>query len=274
MASEYRLREGPIPPTPAAGTVVFFVDLADKKLKQKDDAGVVKDLTADPAFPVDDTTALVRDPADNTKLMRIDVGAVATATTRVASMPDRNITLVDRLGLVVGGGDPFVAANILDATIKRILETGGATLLAGAIADGEFFKRSGTNFIGGPAIYTSFYNNDDSESTTTGTAFVQKLRLTFTALATDYDITWSCDISQDTAGEEVIYRFQEDDIFTLNAGEIQSDTNDGASFTTVGATVRRTLTAASHDFDIDFSSTTGGNTARIRNARILAIQAI
>lgn len=45
------------------------------------------------SLPVDDTTALVQDPADNTKLMRIDVGGVTTATTRVATMPDADITL-------------------------------------------------------------------------------------------------------------------------------------------------------------------------------------
>ncbi len=225
-------------------------------------------------MPVVDTTSIVEGSADPTKEMRIEVDGLTTATVRAATMPDRDITLTDRPGLISGGADAFLSTELLEARIKRILESGGQALLAGAIADGEFFKRSGTNFVGGAAIYTSFYNNDDSESTTTGTVFIQKLRLTFTALATDYDITWSCDISQDTAGEEVKYQFQEDDTTTLNAGEIQSDTNDGASFTTVGGTVRRTLTAASHDFDIDFSSTTGGNTARIRNARILAIQAI
>lgn len=45
------------------------------------------------SLPVDDTTALVRDPADNTKRVGIDAGAVATGTTRVLSMPDRDIDL-------------------------------------------------------------------------------------------------------------------------------------------------------------------------------------
>ena len=43
--------------------------------------------------PIDDTLALVRDPADNTKLMRIDAGAIATSTTRTITMPDRDIDL-------------------------------------------------------------------------------------------------------------------------------------------------------------------------------------
>ena len=44
-------------------------------------------------LPVDDTTALVRDPGDNTKLGRIDVGNVATATTRTLTMPDSDVSL-------------------------------------------------------------------------------------------------------------------------------------------------------------------------------------
>jgi len=207
------------PATPGAGETRIFVDSADKETKQIDDTGTVTSLAAAAGLPVVDTISIVEGSVDATKEMRIEVDGLTTATVRVATMPDKDIT----------------------------------------------FNQD--------AQYKSFYNNDDSESTTTGTAFIEKVKLTFTALAADYDITWSCDISQDTAGEEVKYQFQEDGT-TLNAGEIQSDTNDGASFTTVGGTVRRTLTAASHDFDIDFSSTTGGNTARIRNARILAIQAI
>lgn len=45
------------------------------------------------SLPVDDTTALVRDPADTTKRVRIDAGAVATATTRTITMGDRNVDL-------------------------------------------------------------------------------------------------------------------------------------------------------------------------------------
>lgn len=47
------------------------------------------------SLPVPDTTSIVKDPGDNTKQMRIDVGAVSTATTRVLTMPDTNIDLDD-----------------------------------------------------------------------------------------------------------------------------------------------------------------------------------
>jgi len=45
------------------------------------------------ALPVSDATAIVKDPSDATKLMRIDVGAVANSTTRVLTMPDADVDL-------------------------------------------------------------------------------------------------------------------------------------------------------------------------------------
>lgn len=44
-------------------------------------------------LPADDTTALVQDPADNTKRARIDAGAISTSTTRAIIMGDRDVDL-------------------------------------------------------------------------------------------------------------------------------------------------------------------------------------
>lgn len=49
-------------------------------------------------LPVDDTKSVVRDPGDNTKQMRIDVGVVATSTTRVLTMPNQDIDLTPGTG--------------------------------------------------------------------------------------------------------------------------------------------------------------------------------
>lgn len=273
--SEARFIAGPEPDTPAAGRVVLFVDEADDKFKQKDDTGTVFDLTASAGLPVDDTTSIVRDPADNTKQMRIDAGAITTATTRVLSMPDRDIIAVDRLGLIAGGGDPFVAANIIDAAIRNIRETDGpTTLLVGAVLDGQYPRRSGTDLVGDDAIPTTFEANSDAESTTTAATFQEKLKLTFTpSEASDWDVDWSADVAANTANRDVNYQFQEDDLTTVNAGTIQPDPNNGGGYITVGGKFRTTLTAASHDFDIDFSSSNAGSTVKIRNARIVATKA-
>lgn len=48
-----------------------------------------------------------------------------------------------------GGSDAFTSADLLEAVVKRLLESGAATtLLIGAIADGEFLKRVGTSIVG------------------------------------------------------------------------------------------------------------------------------
>jgi len=56
-----------------------------------------------------------------------------------------------------GGTDPFASTDLLEAIIKRLRESGGTTLPIGAVADGQFLKRSGTNVIG--AIVTRTTKN-------------------------------------------------------------------------------------------------------------------
>lgn len=48
-----------------------------------------------------------------------------------------------------GGSDAFTSGDVLEATVKRIQESGGATTLTvGAVSDGESLIRDGTNLIG------------------------------------------------------------------------------------------------------------------------------
>lgn len=84
------------PATPASGQSRWYTK-TDGKPYHKNDAGTETDLSAGggSSLPVDDTTAIVRDPVDNTKLVRIDAGTVATATTRVITMPDADVDLAD-----------------------------------------------------------------------------------------------------------------------------------------------------------------------------------
>ena len=89
------LSEIAAPATPATGKVAVYTK-TDGKLYIKDDTGTETDCTGSgggSSLPVDDTTSIVQDPADNTKQMRIDVGGVTTGNTRVATMPDSDITL-------------------------------------------------------------------------------------------------------------------------------------------------------------------------------------
>lgn len=69
------------------------------------------DLTPDSgdfnSLPVVDTTSLVKDPADATKLARMDVGNIATATTRILEMPDADVLL--RKNNFAGAAAPSVS---------------------------------------------------------------------------------------------------------------------------------------------------------------------
>lgn len=73
------------------------------------------------SLPVDDTTALVQDPVDNTKLVRIDAGGLATATTRTITMPDADVNLGaisngNKGDIVVSGTDLTIGVGAVDNT--------------------------------------------------------------------------------------------------------------------------------------------------------------
>lgn len=57
-----------------------------------------------------------------------------------------------------GGADAFASTDLLEAHIKRILESGGQILTVGAIGDGEYLVRSGTG-IAGASPSTSVVTN-------------------------------------------------------------------------------------------------------------------
>lgn len=81
-------------PTPAAGDFLFGWE-SGGALRKFD----VGDLpSGGDTHPVDDTTSLVRDPVDNTKQARLDVGAVAAATTRVVTVPNQDVDLTPNTG--------------------------------------------------------------------------------------------------------------------------------------------------------------------------------
>lgn len=61
-----------------------------------------------------------------------------------------------------GGSDAFTSSDLLEAVGKRLRESGGPTdLLMGAVADGQFLKRSGAGIIGGVSGVTIEIQEDD-----------------------------------------------------------------------------------------------------------------
>lgn len=61
------------------------------------------------SLPVEDTTSIVEDPVDDTKEMRIDVGAVGAGVVRVLTMPNQNINLTP-------GSGSFIKDIVSDTT--------------------------------------------------------------------------------------------------------------------------------------------------------------
>lgn len=95
-------------------------------------ADVTDEANVTAAHPLSDATSLVKDPIDDTKQMRIDVGAVATETVRTLIMPNANIDLTANTGTypaamhaarhVTGGAD----------VIDNAVASSSAGLMSGA----------------------------------------------------------------------------------------------------------------------------------------------
>ncbi|MHC4405703.1 MAG: hypothetical protein ACYTG0_39155 [Planctomycetota bacterium] len=86
------------------------------------------------SLPVVDTTAIVKDPVDATKLMRIDVGAVSTGTTRVLSMGDADFDLA----VSVTAASASAVANTVQvsAGVDRTIKDAATLNIFGAAALG------------------------------------------------------------------------------------------------------------------------------------------
>lgn len=102
------------------------------------------------SMPMVDTTALVYDPVDNTKLVRLDAGAVATATTRAIQSPDGNSRVRDCLQfLVVASGTNLTTATFwlghFPAAFKVESISGITYTSAGTLSNAAFdFKTNGS----------------------------------------------------------------------------------------------------------------------------------
>lgn len=88
------------------GGATTFVGLSDtpssltagKWLKVNASGNAIEETNAPSegdTLPIADSTAVVKDPTDTTKQVRIDAGAITTSTTRVITMGDRDVDLAD-----------------------------------------------------------------------------------------------------------------------------------------------------------------------------------
>ena len=110
----------------------------------------------------------------------------------------------------------------------------------------------------------------EGNSTTTGLAFVEKVSLSFTAVASDYLVSWYAEVNSTDSGTRVEVQIEEDDTTVLAFTDWNPDDSDLVGYGPMSGFAIVTLGAGTVDFDMDFSSSQDGKTVQIRRARITA----
>lgn len=135
--------------TPIAADLIVIEDSAAANVKKKVQVG---NLPGGAALPVVDSTSIVEGSADATKEMRIEVDGLTTATVRVLTMPDGDITPVNFAGQLGG--------TALLPDVRGVRETDGPTLLTmGAILARQGLVRSGNGVAGFNYTYVKTSEN-------------------------------------------------------------------------------------------------------------------
>lgn len=164
--------------TPIAGWVVWVKDVSELYVfdgtswNQESFGPHAANHKGDGSDPIDSATVTVdglMSSADKTKLNGIETGAEVNDVTSVHGRVGAVVAVQDdyahsqasgigandhhaqlhKASHVSGGGDSFAAADLLEAIVARLKESGGpTTLLVGAIADGQELVRSGSGIIG------------------------------------------------------------------------------------------------------------------------------
>lgn len=271
--------EGDAPGTPGSGTVGLYAK-TDGKLYIKDDAGTETDLTATggggSSLPVDDTTSLAQDPADNTKQVRLDVEGVTTATTRVLTVPDADLTIVgtvttQTLTNKTIDADNNTVSNIGSSEVKAELITGltddgspdgAADYVMTYDASATAFKKvllddlpsSGGGFSGDSDSYEA---DEGSDYTTTSTTFVDvdatNLSLTITTTGGNVMVGYSGTVRIDTVGAHVHLNVDVDGSVVAADDGIVSMRSTGVTINSMSFVYLVTgLSAGSHTFKLQW----------------------
>lgn len=85
----------------------------------------MEEESATTGLPVADTTAIVKGSADGTKLVRFEVDGLTTGTTRVMTVPDKNITLCDTAEVLLLTGGTLSGSVLFSGTplVKLDMDT-------------------------------------------------------------------------------------------------------------------------------------------------------
>lgn len=168
-----------------------------------------------------------------------------------------------------GGADAFVSTDFLEAIVKRLREEAGPTdLTMGAVADGQFLKRSGAAIVGQSQVFGNDSQSAVSapRSTTTSAVFQNKVTLTTPALTGTYRLAWHAVV--DNFGNLGEFRLQNTtDGATLGATVVWK-TNDNDNRLPVGGFAEVVFAGAAKSFAVQFRARSAGDTQGIQDARI------
>jgi hypothetical protein len=179
----------------------------------------------------------------------------------VANANDKTIAYCDETETLY----KYDSASGLTANDTSVLATGaGGTTRWEAIAGQYALRDEGS-------VYK---NQSTGESTTTdGTIWQQKLRLTFIPpVAGDYEIHFACAVINEDSNVLLRTRIQIDDTTTRfqTAPTSNKKYAEGAYVPVSGVFYITSLSAASHNIDLDYISYTDGKIAYIKDATIIA----
>ncbi len=111
------------------------------------------------------------------------------------------------------------------------------------------------------------YADDDGESQTTSTTYIEKLKLTTSDLiAGDYLITYCAEVTITSGFKTVDVICDLDDVDEL--GQKRFDSQDDVEYMSFSGFKKKTLSAGIHTIDIDYKSAGSPEVAKIRRARI------
>lgn len=116
------------------------------------------------------------------------------------------------------------------------------------------------------------FNASESTSQTTSTTYTLKVNLNFTADAADYIIWWYVEDYTSHSPTRVDIRVELDNTTTLGLVDDSPDSKKTTGFSAISGYQKVTLTAGSHDVDMDFASTKSGKVVRVRRARLVAFK--
>jgi len=168
-------------------------------------------------------------------------------------------------GRVLGGGSPQI-------TLKELVQSGDIVVSDGTI---DFGPKRGGSWLFGRHVSNLFfeYAGSNGVSTTTSTAFQQKVRLTWTATDADYLIEWTAEVRVQNSNRKIGVRCQFDDTQDIN-NLVINPSRSSADWGNVSGFIKVSLTPGVHTVDIDFRSSNAGALVGIRSARIKVTQAV